>query len=45
MYISSSASKEMGYYNADLTDLLPAEIIGEFKDKISQRRRNKEEQR
>ena len=45
MYLSSSAIKEMGYYNADLTDLLPAEIIGEFKDKISQRRRNKEEQR
>ena len=45
MYLSSSAIKEMGYYNADLTDLLPAEIIGEFKDKISQSRRNKEEQR
>ena len=34
MYLSSSAVKEMGYYGADLSDFLPAEIMGEFYERI-----------
>lgn len=45
MYLSSSAVKEMGYYQADLTDLLPEEIIEDFKERIQKRRKNKEAQR
>ncbi len=44
MYLSSSAVKEMGYYQADLTDLLPEEIIEDFKERIQNRRKNKEAQ-
>ena len=38
MYLSSSAVKEMGYFGADLEDLLPSEIMNEFMNRI----RNKE---
>ena len=34
MYLSSSIVKEMGRYNADLTDFLPEEIIPDFLDRI-----------
>ncbi len=34
MYLSSSAVKEMGFYGADLTDLLPSEIIDVFHEKM-----------
>ena len=34
MYLSSSAVKEMGYYNVDLTDFLPEEIIPAFESRI-----------
>ena len=37
--------KEMGYYDADLTGLLPEEIIPEFRERILQRRKYKEEVR
>ena len=40
MYLSSSAVKEMGYYGADLSDFLPAEIMDEFINRM----RNKEGQ-
>ena len=45
MYLSSSVIKEMGYYDADLTGLLPEEIIPEFRERILQRRKYKEEVR
>lgn len=34
MYLSSSAVKELGYYQADLTDLLPHEIMDEIMDRM-----------
>lgn len=34
MYLSSSAVKEMGFYGADLTGLLPPEIIDVFYEKM-----------
>ena len=34
MYLSSSAVKEMGFYQADLSDFLPAEIMDEFREKM-----------
>lgn len=34
MYLSSSAVKELGFYQAELSDFLPPEIIGEFTQRI-----------
>lgn len=34
MYLSSSAVKEMAYYDVDLTDFLPEQIIPAFKHRI-----------
>ena len=34
MYMSSSMVKELGRYDADLSDFLPEEIIPEFKNRI-----------
>lgn len=34
MYLSSSAVKELGYYQADLSDFLPSEITEEFHQRI-----------
>lgn len=34
MYLSSSTVKELGNYDVDLSDFLPAEIIPEFKQRI-----------
>lgn len=34
MYLSSSTVKELGSYNVDLSDFLPAEIIPDFKERI-----------
>lgn len=45
MYLSSSAVKELGFYGADLTDFLPPQILSEFKNKINQTAKNKEEQK
>ena len=45
MYLSSSVIKEMGYYDADLTGLLPEENIPEFRERILQRIKYKEEER
>lgn len=36
MYLSSSIVKEMGHYNADLTDFLPEEIIPDFLARIQE---------
>ena len=38
MYLSSSAVKELGLYDVDLSDFLPLEIIDDFKRRISERR-------
>ena len=38
MYLSSSAVKELGYYNVDLSDFLPAEVIDKFKARLNARR-------
>ena len=38
MYLSSSSVKELGYYDVDLSDFLPAEVIDEFKARIKARR-------
>lgn len=45
MYLSSSAVKELGFYGADLTDFLPPQILNEFKNKINQTAKYKEEQK
>lgn len=42
MYLSSSAVKELGYYQADLSDFLPPQIIGEFTDRIRNNGNTKE---
>ena len=34
MYLSSSTVKELGNYDVDLSDFLPAEIIPDFKERI-----------
>ena len=34
MYLSSSAVKELGRYDADVSDFLPAEIIPDFKARM-----------
>ncbi len=44
MYLSSSAVKEMGYYQADLSDFLPPEIMQDFKQRIRNTAKNKEAQ-
>ncbi len=36
MFLSSSAVKEMGYYEADLTDFLPHQIIPDFTKRIKE---------
>ena len=38
MYLSSSAVKEIGRYNADPKDFLPAAIIPDFQKRISEKR-------
>ena len=35
MYLSSSTVKELGRYDVDLSDFLPAQIIPEFKQRIA----------
>ena len=35
MYLSSSAVKELGHYNVDLSDFLPVQIIPDFQKKIN----------
>ena len=35
MYLSSSAVKELGEFDVDLSDFLPNEIIPEFKQRIA----------
>ena len=35
MYLSSSTVKELGNYDVDLSDFLPAEIIPDFKQRIN----------
>ena len=35
MYLSSSAVKELGYYDVELSDFLPAEVIDEFKVRLN----------
>lgn len=38
MYLSSSAVKELGRFDVDLRDFLPAEVIDEFKRRLNARR-------
>lgn len=38
MYLSSSAVKELGYYDVNLNDFLPAEVIDEFQARLNARR-------
>ena len=38
MYLSSSAVKELGHYNVDLSDFLPEQIIPDFQKKINIKR-------
>lgn len=38
MYLSSSAVKELGLYDVDLSDFLPAAIIDDFKKRLEERR-------
>ncbi|HAL88555.1 MAG TPA: pantetheine-phosphate adenylyltransferase [Clostridiales bacterium] len=40
MFLSSSLIKELGTYGADLSDLLPAEIIPDFQARIETRKAN-----
>ena len=35
MYMSSSMVKELGYYDVDLSDFLPEQIIPDFKKRVS----------
>ena len=35
MYMSSSTVKELGYYDVDLSDFLPEQIIPDFKKRVS----------
>ena len=35
MYMSSSLVKELGYYNVELSDFLPEQIIPDFKNRIA----------
>ena len=38
MYLSSSAVKELGRYNVDLSDFLPEQIIPDFQKRINKLR-------
>jgi pantetheine-phosphate adenylyltransferase len=38
MYLSSSTVKELGNYNVELSEFLPAEIIPDFKQRIYEKR-------
>ena len=38
LYLSSSGVKELAYYDVDLRDFLPSEIIDEFKARLQARR-------
>ena len=38
MYLSSSAVKELGQYNVDLSEFLPVEVIPEFQNRLNARR-------
>lgn len=38
MYLSSSTVKELGKYDVDLSDFLPAEIVPDFKQRIKNNR-------
>ena len=38
MYMSSSTVKELGRYDVDLSEFLPAEIIPDFQNKIIEKR-------
>ena len=38
LYLSSSAVKELGYYDVDLSDFLPREVIPAFQARINARR-------
>ena len=38
LYLSSSAVKELGYYDVDLRDFLPPEVIPAFRTRINARR-------
>ena len=38
MSLSSSAVKELGQYNVDLSEFLPEEIIEEFRKRIHEKR-------
>ena len=40
-YLSSSTVKELGYYGVDLSDFLPAQIIPDFKARITNRQGGK----
>lgn len=37
-YLSSSTVKELGYYNVDLSDFLPEQIIPDFQERINKLR-------
>ena len=39
MYLSSSTVKELGNYNVDLSEFLPAQIIPDFQNRINERRK------
>ena len=41
MYLSSSTVKELGRYDVDLTDFLPAEIIPDFKKRMEELKTSK----
>ena len=38
MYLSSSMVKELGFYDVELSDFLPEQIIPDFKERIDQLR-------
>ena len=38
MYLSSSAVKELGIYDVELSDFLPSEVIEDFKARLNARR-------
>lgn len=45
MYLSSSAVKELGFYGADVSDLLPPQILKQFQQKIRKTCDNKENEK
>lgn len=38
MYLSSSTVKELGYYNVDLSEFLPQQIIADFQKRMNEKR-------